>query len=503
MNVENDVEEQDCEMKEVKTNTDYGVQLLHNTKGVLTKIANLYAERLTSDVILVVGEKQYAVHRIILCASSDVFDVMLMNGSWREFNDNVVNLQEEERCQLVFPQFLRYMYHGEINVSVDTAVYILKLADKYNIRDMAQLCVDYMKKHITKATVKGYFVEWLHNSLLISSQRKHLATLLENFLKWNLEFVLSYSGWEHLNQGVMQWLVQQNDLAIRSEYRLYEMVEGWFLYQKALIESRTDLHRAKKEDAIRSMVYSVLIHIRYPMMSLIEMANVLMNPCTQFMKEFFVARVADGMNFHSERLDIVNAVCQTEAGEHQFTPRLYTADFWSLQIACNFFEKMEKYSSVASVFFSPKTFIDNDEQSDAWDVEFYPLGVRYKPAQLIGVYSAATNQEIPESIIRTVRLRITNQEPTNEERRYMIGVLIAGIQNDIEYVHNCRVRIAYFSSDQRVVNIDNLVPFDDLQLCGVHTPSLYMVGERRDTLKIHVIIVPLNQHSNVFNPTME
>ena len=84
-----------------------------NSGTVISKIANLYAERLMSDVCLVVGnvsfefsiklvhiynvirtyknymvdsiyvfQVEYPSHRLILCASSDVFQVMLMNSNW-------------------------------------------------------------------------------------------------------------------------------------------------------------------------------------------------------------------------------------------------------------------------------------------------------------------------------------------------------------------------------------------------------------------------------------
>ena len=46
-----------------------------NSFDIMTKIAKLYADRLMSDVRLVVGETEYHAHRLILCASSDVFQV--------------------------------------------------------------------------------------------------------------------------------------------------------------------------------------------------------------------------------------------------------------------------------------------------------------------------------------------------------------------------------------------------------------------------------------------
>lgn len=46
-----------------------------NSHTILLKIATLYAERLMNDICLVVDGIEYPAHRLILCASSDVFQV--------------------------------------------------------------------------------------------------------------------------------------------------------------------------------------------------------------------------------------------------------------------------------------------------------------------------------------------------------------------------------------------------------------------------------------------
>jgi hypothetical protein len=48
-----------------------------NSSTMLNKIAKLYADKLMNDVCLVVGGKDYLAHRLILCASSEVFHVGL------------------------------------------------------------------------------------------------------------------------------------------------------------------------------------------------------------------------------------------------------------------------------------------------------------------------------------------------------------------------------------------------------------------------------------------
>ena len=55
-----------------------------------------FVHRLMSDVTLVVGDSEYPSHRLILCASSDVFQVMLMNQSWTESTEKRIVLGETQ-----------------------------------------------------------------------------------------------------------------------------------------------------------------------------------------------------------------------------------------------------------------------------------------------------------------------------------------------------------------------------------------------------------------------
>lgn len=91
--------------------------VIDNSDLIMERIAQLYADRLLSDLTLIVGKKRYNAHRLILCTSSDVFQVMLMNPSWTESQGNVITLNEEEECACVFPDFLKYLY----TVSIHTA----------------------------------------------------------------------------------------------------------------------------------------------------------------------------------------------------------------------------------------------------------------------------------------------------------------------------------------------------------------------------------------------
>ena len=91
--------------------------VIDNSALMMERIAQLYADRLLSDLTLIVGNKKYNAHRLILCTSSDVFQVMLMNPSWTESQGNVITLNEEEECACAFPDFLKYLYTVSIHIA--------------------------------------------------------------------------------------------------------------------------------------------------------------------------------------------------------------------------------------------------------------------------------------------------------------------------------------------------------------------------------------------------
>lgn len=125
---------EDAPQPQDTSSQDSSIVEMNNSNSVLHKIANLYAEQLMSDICLVVGANRYPAHRVILCASSDVFQVMLMKPEWNECRESVIELKEEPCCADVFPQFLKYLYVGQIRISLQTVMPMLALADKYNIR---------------------------------------------------------------------------------------------------------------------------------------------------------------------------------------------------------------------------------------------------------------------------------------------------------------------------------------------------------------------------------
>lgn len=69
-------------------------------------------------------------------------------------------------------------------------------------------------------------------------------------------------------------------------------------------------------------------------------------------------------------------------------------------------------------------------------------------------------------------------------------MLIKGVQNEIEHIRTVHERTHYFSRQNRVLNIDNLLPYGELEMSSIKL-SPHLTGENRDTLHIKVIITPM------------
>ncbi|MCL4122262.1 UNVERIFIED_CONTAM: hypothetical protein GTU68_030479, partial [Idotea baltica] len=140
---------------------DQHYEHINNSVSVLEKMANLYAEKLMSDIVICVGHWELPAHRLILCASSEVFQIMLMNPEWNESREKRICLQEAPECVEVFEKFLRYLYTGHLTLSHDSVLPILALADKYLVKDLIKMCEEYMKEHLVSAARNGYLFSWL------------------------------------------------------------------------------------------------------------------------------------------------------------------------------------------------------------------------------------------------------------------------------------------------------------------------------------------------------
>ncbi|XP_026330324.1 BTB/POZ domain-containing protein 17 [Hyposmocoma kahamanoa] len=529
-----------------------------NSKSVLLKIANLYAEQLMSDLTLEVGGVGYPAHRLILCASSEVFQVMLMNREWSEWRESRIVLQETPTAASVFPHFLKYFYTGQIRISHQTVLPVLSLADKYNVRDLVTLCLSYMTQHIAQAAKLGQLIAWMQYTMACGHYE--VAKACQNFVKWNLEWVWAEGGsgegvdaeLAELEGETLVQLLQQSDVVLHNEMTLYHFVVRWLNKQRERLDT-SDLNEAEKKTHWESLVAAVFSHVRFPMMCPNQLAKLLLCPLTQEHKDFFMERMAIAMSYQSGQFERVAEIQKTEAGRMLFTPRLYTEDTWGSVLAVDNFHSLPCYHTRTFIFSTRSSLADSASQDrhSEWTIDLYPKGVWFRKSLLIvwaGTY------DVPEVVLRTVRISITCQncpestvnqygecEQPEPDVRVKIGILVWGVQKGVEHVSSVVERVHRFSSQNRVLNIDGALDFDELNT-PLYTPASssctssgqlrarspspaaaaapaknngrcpkctdscdapeprHLLGPNRDQLRIQVVIIPLTDYSHVGAP---
>jgi hypothetical protein len=286
-------------------------------------------------------------------------------------------------------------------------------------------------------------------------------------------------------------------------------------------------------------------YIRFPMMSSRELAKLLLNPLVIRFNSVFVNRMSHAMSFHEGDLENMLKSSKDKNLSFLCCPRLYTNEKWSSSLVIDSYSNIPIYGSRSLVFTTPQSLFDKPcacgkehsshgdnrrksvdnlrspdssgssrkkskvchERDDEWVVELHPKGIWFQKCLLIRM----RNWEVPEVVIKTVRLSVAPINPcissdrSNSSSLYTIdkkvrvAILIYGFQDEVEYVKHTRVRTIFFCPEQPVLQLNDLIPYDELNLPtptmnqGRLTPhSSFLVGKERDTLKILVIITPVN-----------
>lgn len=486
-------------------------QKINNSDKLLEKMAKLYANQLMNDITLVVNGVEFPAHRLILCASSDVFQVMLMNRNWSESKKEIVILQEEEDCSKVFPKFLKYLYTGIIKINHNLVLPLGLLADKYNVRDLVTLCVEYMRKHIVSATKHNQLVSWLQ--YVLTSDHESIINACTDFVAWNFEAVSRRDDFFSLETEVLIQFLKKSDLVVKDEFTLLTIITKWLEPQE----------RRLGDVFFPSLVPLVVSYIRFPMIEPLNLAKLLTNPLIQRFKDFFFDQMSLAMIYHSEGL---TPELKSKLPALSFTPRLYTTEKWSSSLFIENYDNLPIYGVRTLVFNTPSALSDRESMlrktpnncvfSDSgpsyeWVVEIYPKGIWFKKYHWIHWRGSL---EMPEWVSKTVRLSV-RQADKCLKRRVSIGVLLSGKLDGIEYIKRV-VRTHYiFTEDDKLLNIDDIIPFDDLNESAVNSASNswpnngspdgnassagnnsgksgYLIGSDNNTLKIQVIITPLS-----------
>jgi BTB/POZ domain len=110
------------------------------------QMTKMLADQTLTDVTLKVKDKEFKAHKVILAAASPVFKAMFKEGT-KEHEDSCVNIQDMDSD--VFEVFLRFLYSGQVDQLDEMISELFVAADKYDVQPLREICIHHMAKNIS------------------------------------------------------------------------------------------------------------------------------------------------------------------------------------------------------------------------------------------------------------------------------------------------------------------------------------------------------------------
>lgn len=155
---------------------------LASTQKALADYGTLLKTGYLSDISLLVGEKTFLAHKLILSARSSVFAAMFTHDSVEKQKSRV---EIPDVSPETFEAFLTYLYTGTLTGDLEdtSAEKLLVVADKYGIEQLKSMCEEYL---ITRVNC----IERAPN-LLLFAKSVNAHKLRDSVLEFIRKYVLS------------------------------------------------------------------------------------------------------------------------------------------------------------------------------------------------------------------------------------------------------------------------------------------------------------------------
>ncbi|NXF30578.1 IPP protein, partial [Nyctibius bracteatus] len=209
---------------------------------LLAQINQLRAQQSFCDVQLEVGPETFAVHRLVLAASSPYF-AALFAGGMKESGRDVVRIAGVEAD--TFHTLLDFIYTGVLSIAENNVQELIVAADMLQLTEVVELCCEFLKGHIDPLNCVG---------LLQFSEQVACRDLMEFAESYIHAHFLEVQGGEEflaLTREQLIKILRSEDLSIEDEYQVFIAAMQWIL---------KDVGKRKK------YVVEVLEPVRFPLL---------------------------------------------------------------------------------------------------------------------------------------------------------------------------------------------------------------------------------------------
>ncbi|KAK2146021.1 hypothetical protein LSH36_639g01044 [Paralvinella palmiformis] len=406
------------------------------------RLAMLYNNAKFSDVTLIVGGKKFYAHKLLLANASDVFEQMLTSEHWPDSGQSQLVLQEQEDCIPVFCDFLKYIYSGQVALSMESVLGLLVLADKYNIPDLKDCCSAFMGQHLVTPPDQNKAITWYQYAIACNSS--NLQEACYQYIVLNMDIIIQSPDWIYLDQHNLISLLQRSDLVVESEYVLLQAVVCW-------------LSEDNRLKYLNENLSVILPHIRFPMilpehLSEFEDSDFEKSNHDQFSPYLLSAYRYHALSIRSKKQHF------SSVPEMQFMYRNYTDDNYSIHVDVirKAFKSCPRVSSKVEKPLSLPVNICNIAQDKLckMKVTFYPQGY-YTTSLWNGQLNLAKSTDFTKMIIA--------HRGGIELHEAEITILVYAWQKGVKYAHTAITKHHVFETYE-TYEIENILDLEKLKM---------------------------------------
>lgn len=118
----------------------------YEKESIIQVFSELWSHKHWADAVIVVGAKEFQVHKVVLASQSSILKAMLLN----EMQGN--RLVIEGHDPLAIEEFLKYLYTGQ-EPKVDEAIKVFHLAAKFAIDRLKAICATIIGENLCETNV--------------------------------------------------------------------------------------------------------------------------------------------------------------------------------------------------------------------------------------------------------------------------------------------------------------------------------------------------------------
>lgn len=154
---------------------------------------------------------------MVLAFSSEFFEAMLLS-EFQETHTAVIDLRNTYDPSDIFPEVMKILYSGRIEITRATAVPLLAMSDVLLIPSIQAKCNEYIAMHLNKKTALEFLLQ------AIELHQERLANLCVKVLACNFIHICDDTDFSGLDLETFVQLICHERLAVKSEWILYQVI---------------------------------------------------------------------------------------------------------------------------------------------------------------------------------------------------------------------------------------------------------------------------------------